>query len=243
MNEIELELITKSLLEGSPFKEWPSGMPASIDPELVLIGVSPGNSPAETNVEEISNKVEYVSAPTRIKPPNSHFYYPDGKDYWVKLRYLAHQYFRLYDECISENETISRCTHFNLGTGDAGAATKKDVEKEVVEWVSGLLNEIHKPDLVVLFGLKNIIKDDDISAWWNHKKGLKVNWKEPHASLDFEGYTKRNYQFREWVINSGIKKNIRLVIWPNHPSRSPFTNMDIWKLSVHEYLNRLKNLS
>ena len=239
-NDYMVERQTRTLLEGSPFSEWPGGMPASIDPELVFIGVSPGNSPMPEDAasgQAVLQAPRFISAPTVRKPSNSHFYYPDSSKYWEKLRYLAHQYFLQKNEAITENAAISRCSHFNLGTGDAGSATKNDVEEDVVKWVSRLLDRIHKPEIVILFGLNGILKDDTISSWWNHSKGLTVPWSTPHEERRLMSYQGRNYRFREWRVTASNGNEIKLVIWPNHPSRPPFRNAEIWQRAVREYLH------
>ena len=190
----EIERKTRVLLEGSPFSDWPCGMPASIDPELAFIGVSPGNSPMLEQPKPSGSDQEqpqFVSAPTINKPSNSHFYYPDTSKYWQKLRYLAHQYFLSENKNINEHSAISRCSHFNLGTGNAGSATKYDVEEGVVKWVSRLLNTIHKPKLVILFGLKGILSDHEVSSWWNHGQGLKITWSSPDRERVLRGYTQK----------------------------------------------------
>lgn len=235
--------LKNDLIQLTPDKVWPDGMPASIDPKLVLIGVSPGNAP-NYEAEELRKKSpdNYYSEPCAIKTDHSHFYYPDARNYWVKLRYLTHSYFKRYHPEITETQAISLATHVNLGTGSAGSATKKDVEEAYVKWVSDLLNETHSPDLVVLFGLNNILKDDDISGWWN-ESGLPINWNNPTNTFRFNGYNQINYHFREWSVKNSKNHPIRLVIWPNHPSRPPFSDLSIWKQSVNEYLDNYVNES
>ena len=39
------------LISTTPNKEWPYGFPASLDPKLIIIGVSPGNSPYQPKEE------------------------------------------------------------------------------------------------------------------------------------------------------------------------------------------------
>lgn len=239
-NDSMVERQTRILLEGSPFSEWPCGMPASIDPELVFIGVSPGNSPMPEDTissQAASQPPRFVSAPTVHKPNNSHFYYPDSSKYWEKLRYLAHQYFLLENDGITENAAISRCSHFNLGTGDAGTATKHDVEEDVVKWVSSLLDRIHKPELVILFGLNSILKDEEISSWWNHSQGLTVPWSTPHEQRRLTSYHGRSYRFREWRVKASSGNELKLLMWPNHPSRPPFRNIEFWQRTVREYIH------
>jgi hypothetical protein len=231
------------LILSTPESVWPDGMPASLDPKLILVGVSPGNAPNYEAEELRKESSDYCySEPRAIKTENSHFFYPDARHYWIKLRYLSLSFFKRYHPEITEIQALSLTTHVNLGTGSAGCATKKDVEEDYVNWVSKLLNEIHSPDLVVFFGLNSILKDDEISKWWN-ESGLPVDWKNPINTLKFNGYEKINYYFREWSVKNSKNHPIRLVIWPNHPSRPPFSDLSIWKQSVNEYLDNYVNES
>jgi len=71
------------LLRECPSIKWPDGMPCSLDPKLVIVGVSPGNSPGGTSA------VHYVSQPATSIDFSSNFFYPDSRRYWEKVRYLA----------------------------------------------------------------------------------------------------------------------------------------------------------
>jgi mRNA-degrading endonuclease HigB of HigAB toxin-antitoxin module len=236
----EINRAITDLINTTPNLQWPDGMPASIDPKLVLIGVSYGNSPSVEIEISYENGGEYfVSTPSVNKTINSHFYYPDTRGYWKKLRYLCFEFCKRNCHDITENQAISLASHFNLGTGSAGLATKKDVEEVYVKWVSSLLNKKHSPDLVVLFGLNSILKDDEICNWWNYESGLKVNWKKPDNIRSFFGYKVKNLVFREWSVTNSNNQSMRLVIWPNHPSRSPFSDYSIWVQSVNEYMDKL----
>lgn len=231
------------LIQTTPEKCWPEGMPASIDPKLVLIGVSYGNSPSIEAEDSYKKDGSYFfSEPCVVKPDNSHFYYPDTRRYWLKLRYLSHSYFKMHDSNITENEAISLTSHFNLGTGSAGMATVKDVEEPYVKWVSNLLDKIHSPDIVILFGLNGILGVDEIFGWWN-QTGLSVNWKKPDNSFLLSSYSKKNYMFREWSAINSNGHTMRLVMWPNHPSRHPFSSFELWKQSVDEYMSTLSDKS
>ena len=71
------------LISTTPNKEWPYGFPASLDPKLIIIGVSPGNSPYQPK-EENKEAAEFQSEPGIIDSKKSHYYYPDTKNYWKK---------------------------------------------------------------------------------------------------------------------------------------------------------------
>src|SRR5438067_1940160 len=118
-------------------------MPASVDPKLILVGVSPGNSPNAVDTRRC------YSEPRVEKDKDSHFYYRDSSGYWDKLRYLTSAFFM----GLSELEAVSLCSHFNLATASSGDAAGVRAERDIVAWVSSLLNAVHKPDLIVFFGL------------------------------------------------------------------------------------------
>jgi hypothetical protein len=214
----------------SELQPWPVGMPASLDPKIILIGVSPGNSPTPGDTEAAE---DWSSIPTVETPKDSHFYYPDGTRYWDKLKYLARQFCAREGTVSSERDALSLCSHFNLGTKRAGTANKNVVESDVIAWVSRLLNTVHNPDLVVLFGLGAILRDSMVAADWNCEGGLLIDWNTPHQKRLLSGYA---YQYREWTVQNAQGHDVQIVLWPNHPSKHPFADMKVWKRSVDEYL-------
>lgn len=223
------------LISTTPNKEWPYGFPASLDPKLIIIGVSPGNSPYQPT-EENKEPTEFQSEPGIIDSKNSHYYYPDKKSYWKKIRFLSHAYFSSSTENISEFDSLSLTTHINLGEESAGKATANDAQEEFVKWASTLTNTIHNPDTVILLGLKTIIRNDRISKWWNHANGLIIDWKKPTSTTPFPSKS-RTYRFEEWQVTNSHHTKIRVILWPNHPSRAPFGGMEGWERSVLEYFS------
>jgi len=244
---VEKQRRKDELIRTAPGSQWPDGMPASIDPKLVLVGVSYGNAP-NREAEEARKEARrtggdyFYSAPCVIKPDNSHFCYPDSTRYWDKLRHLSESFFKRHWPwpSITENQAISLTTHLNLGTGSAGSATRLDVEEPYVRWVSRLLNEIHSPDLVILFGYR-ILQNNEVYLWWNHDSGLPVNWRRPDKTHGFSSYTKGHLTFREWSVRNSNRHLMRLVIWPNHPSRPPLSDWSIWENSVNQYMDKYAN--
>ena len=211
-------------------------MPASLDPKIVLIGASPGNSPIAGDKGAATG---YTSIPTVFTPENSHFYYKDGKRYTEEVRYLARAFCLMEGTVTSERDALSLCSHFNLGTKRAGTVSKPVIEQDVVQWVSRLLNTVHNPDLIVLFGLLKILQDRDqeVSSWWNCKGGLQINWNKPDHQRIFSGYTKKALRYREWIAHNSQGNDVRVVTWPQHPSKPPFTHdMKMWESSVAEGL-------
>lgn len=174
----------------------------------------------------------YASAPTVSTPENSHYYYPDTKRYTEKIRYLAHGFCLGEGSLTSERDALSISSHLNLGTGRAGQATIGDVEPDVIAWVSDLLNNVHNPDVIVLFGLKKILSHPQVNDWWNCAGGLQMDWRAWHRETPLNGYS---YSFKEWTVRNAHGHAVRVVMWPNHPSRVPFGDMNVWKRAVHQY--------
>ena len=234
----ELEDKVRGLVNSCPLGRWPAGMPASIDPKVVLIGVSPGNSPGAAENRRTQAPSGFRSEPSLYKESDSHFYWPDSRRYWEKLRFLAQSISKISSPGIDERSAISVTTHLNLGTGSAGAADETSVEKAIIKWVSYLLGTFHNPDFVFLFGLNSLVKKKEITEAWEHPKGLSINWHKPHTVYPMKSYQRQTLKFREWDVTNRLGHTMKVVTWPNHPSRPPFTSWEIWQRSVEEFCKR-----
>lgn len=239
LHQEEIEQQRKILISTTPNKEWPYGFPASLDPKLIIIGVSPGNSPYHPT-EENKESTEFQSEPGIIDSKKSHYYYPDTRNYWKKIRFLSHIYFNSRTESISEFDSLSLTTHINLGEDSSGEATADDAQEGFVRWASALTNTINSPDTVILLGLKTIIRQDHISKWWNHANGLIIDWTNPTSTTPFPCKSK-TYSFEEWQVTNSRNKKIRVILWPNHPSRYPFGGMEEWERSVRECFSKSRD--
>ena len=235
MSPEEVSQQKERLIASTPGKEWPCGFPASLDPRLVIIGVSPGNSPYEPEAGEEQKR--FLCEPGIIGGEESHYYYPDTSGYWKKIRLLASSYFNSGGECFPELDALSLTTHINLGENSSGKATLEDIEDDFVAWASSLVNKIHNPDVVILLGLKNIIKNADVSRRWNHSGGLKINWNNPDDNILFP-YGKNSYAFELWRVVNSHGKEVKVVLWPNYPSR--IFGMENWRQSVETFLSKMQ---
>ena len=80
--EPQLKSIQGRLSEGCPVKPWPYGNATSINPLLLTLGMSPGNSPAQN--DDVAPDV--LDPPTAGKPHPHVRCYQDSRGYW-DLRY------------------------------------------------------------------------------------------------------------------------------------------------------------
>jgi hypothetical protein len=206
---------------------WPFGMPTSVAPGVVVIGASPGNSP------DPSTPRRATDGPTTDGSAHPGFYYRDTKYYWTKIRALCTAVARCESPNASEKEALAQCGHFNLGTGMAGTATVGVVEPDIVTWLSGLMGSVLPVKVVVGVGLNGILKEPAINALWNQAPGaLRVDWSSPQATTPFDGY-----RFRTWRARRADGGSVLVCLWPNHPSRNPFTGPigDSWQASVQQF--------
>lgn len=228
MTTAEKQAHLASLSISSPVKPWPFGMPCSAAPEVVVVGVSPGNSPKQEDRSFVT-KDQYGEPPTYGKP-HAGFSYEDPAHYWAKVRSLCSHFVSRLAPGMEEDDCIALSGHLNLGTGQAGRASAADTDRQITSWVSALLNRFFQPRLIVCFGLNRIIKAR--SEDWNHPEGLRINWQRP----DFERSFNR-YRFRLWLATSALGKRVGVLMWPNHPSRHPFAGDEHraeWKDALHQ---------
>lgn len=212
----------------SPIKPWPCVMPCSAAPEVVVIGISPGNSPRKE--DRNFRTLNTAGEPPTFGEPHGGFSYRDPKHYWAKVWSLCCHFVRRSDKKMSEDNCIALSSHLNLGTGQAGQATVGDTDPAIIRWVAILLNSFFQPKLVVLFGLNRILQTrfDD----WNNREGLQIDWNKPDFIHPFD-----RYHFRLWNAVSARGKHIGILMWPNHPSRHPFAGDEKgseWKRALNE---------
>lgn len=215
---------------------WPFGMPTSIAPRVVVIGASPGNSPA-AGQRTPPGQEEHYDPPT-VGRAHRGFYYPDAKHYWDKVRALCTAVVRCHSPEVSEEEALAQSGHFNLGTGFAGTATVDVAEPAIVSWVSGLLGSVLPVEVVVGVGVKGILTNPAVNQRWKDAAGgLQVEWGRPHRRRPFQ-----NYQFRLWRARRADGESVLVCLWPNHPSRHPFTGPPgpIWEDSVEQFCRILQ---
>jgi len=221
-------------LHGTPPRGGLTGTargPTSIAPRVVVIGASPGNSPAAGRRTPSDQEKQYD--PPTIGQAHRGFYYPDAKHYWDKVRALCTAVVGCHSPELSEAEALAQSGHFNLGTGFAGTATVDVAEPAIVSWVSGLLGSVLPVEVVVGVGVKEILTNPVVNQRWNDVPGgLQVEWDRPQERGSFQ-----SYQFRLWQARRADGESVLVCLWPNHPSRPPFAGPvgPAWQAAVDTF--------
>ncbi len=231
----EQKMILDHLVEGCPIRPWPFGMPSSAAPHVVLLGVSPGNRPRPE--DRGFNTDGQATEPPTFGKPHGGFFYDDPGRYWQKASDLS-RFLVLRDEpSLTGDDAVALSSHLNLGTGQFGQAGEQAIEDNILVWVSRLLNSKFSAKVVVCFGLHRILTNKRYNSLWNRNGGLSIDWTQPSAVQDFD-----SYRFRLWAIQRADGGRMAVIMWPNHPSRHPFSGgpaLTKWqdaKSEVHKLL-------
>ena len=231
ISESERKEIIREISITSPIKPWPFGMPTSVNPFVLTIGPSPGKSP--NRADTVLNKLPY-SAPT-CGTPHQKIYYEDTKGFWKKSRYLYQSFIRKHSSTLSVKECMAISGNLNFGVGLSGEASVGLIEKKFAEWIPIVTVDYLKPRFIILLGLNTILKDRKVNNWLSSSGRWDINFQKPDDEIQFEGYQKKRFLYRLWKYPHG-----KIVMWPQHPSRSPFTNNSIWEDSVKEGTAKIK---
>jgi hypothetical protein len=98
-----------------------------------------------------------------------------------------------------------------------------------------VLKDHLKPRFVILLGTKAKLEGTEGSLF-DPDKVFGINWKRPDTTVSFQGYTSKTYSYRIWNQKRADQKQIHFVMWPQHPSRAPMTNLDVWEASGREFV-------
>lgn len=212
LDEPSRQGILDALALSAPYRPWPRGMPTSVNPLLVVVGVSPGNSP------RIDGEAFLPDYTPTFATPAPGLWYPDRSHYWEKVRALSTEIVRIWDPALAEVDCLALTGHLNLGVGMFGSASRNAVELPVVRWVSSVLFSQLRPRIVIGLGLTGLLlgaQGGTIRDAWN-EGGLAVDWRRPDI-MEAGGY-----RYRLWLAHRNDGDPVQFVIWPNHPSRAPF---------------------
>lgn len=222
-----------------PVELWPYGNATVINPYLVTLGVSPGNSPKRGD-DALPDRGGYP-APT-CGEPHPGIYYPDTNGFWERLRRLA----EISLPTISVRDAHSLYGHLNLHGGRAGSASDVPFDPSLAAWTVKLIVGRLRPRLVIFIGLQTHLKQfpeaaDLISTVMLeriHNGAPRGSLPSPDRVIPFRGYDKANLTFKEWDVKDSSGQTTTYVMWPQHPSKPPFRNISIWERSCREFAHR-----
>ncbi len=217
--------------EPPPADPWPFGMPTSINPYVVFLGPSPGNSPPVD--DSIGAKIEPYDAPT-VGRPHPGIYCRDTRNYWGNVRDLGRRVI-----CASASSSLddyhadTLIGHLNLGTTRSGQAANAQLQREYLLWVPSLILNDLRPVFVIMLGLSTILRKGD--SGFAPDVLPRIDWSQPDHCVPFTAWTQSRYNFSIWTRTRPDGQPIHFVAWPQHPGRAPMTDPKMWRASADEF--------
>jgi hypothetical protein len=123
------------LRRGCPVRGWPYGMPTVVNPWIVVIGASPGGSPAKDDKWASGS----YPAPT-VGAAHLGIYYQDVRDYWGKVRELAGSALASQRMRASAGECPEFCVWRPVHAGFSHAHAVKRVSNRIASWLRAAIH-------------------------------------------------------------------------------------------------------
>lgn len=223
-----LAAVHDDLCEGCPVPVWPYGNATSINPLLVTLGPSPGGSPDPGFADTGGEPLELPTAGVR----HPHTTYEDTRGVWCKIRWLARTV--VQSVTTSSEDSYALFGNMNLDPNRSGKASDVPIDGVFGEWVLETIRDKLRPRFVICLGLKG--KREAVDLLSTVFDGFELS--KPHAEHPLECYQRSRYVFQEWDCTGSHGSQIKVVLWPQHPSRAPFTNLETWRDACLEFAGR-----
>ena len=227
-----LAAVHEDLCEGCPVPVWPYGNATSINPLLVTLGASPGESPDRGVADPAGKPLELPTAGVR----HPHTAYEDTKGFWRKVRGLARTVVR--PATTSSEDSYALFGNMNLDPNRSGKARDVPIDPAFGEWVLRTIRDKLRPRFLICLGLKR--KPEAVELLSEVFDGFDAA--KPYDEHPLACYRRSRYVFQEWDCAGSHGNQIKLVLWPQHPSRAPFTNLETWRGACEEFAGRHRGL-
>ena len=230
LSESALSEVYEELCSGCPVPPWPYGNGTSINPMLVTLGPSPGGSPNLAVPDLAGKPLELPTAGVR----HPHTNYEDGKHYWRKIRRLARTVVSAGTTGCADSYALFG--NMNLDSNRRGQASDVRIDEKFARWVLRTIRDGLRPRFLICLGLKGKPEAMELLT-----QAFKIDAVKPQEQ-ELACYKERRLVFREWDCEGSAGNRIKLVLWPQHPSRPPFTNLEIWRSACQEFGDRYQGL-
>jgi hypothetical protein len=237
----ELEAIRQELLQGCPQARWPYGCNTSINPWVVFLGPSPGNSP-EAGDQNFSGAREGVW-PTAGTPVHAFGEYHDPKGFFVKLRQLAISIVSAASRGkLAGRDALALAGMMNLDSGASGEASQVVASPKFAEWVVNATFRRLRPRWVIGLGLKGFLQKNPAIERIVSSVGASTGIRQVAQEFPFRGYSQKAYKFEIRPVAAAPGMRQHFVFFPQHPSRAPMTNAEVWQKAVDEFVELARRL-
>ena len=236
----ERNAVHEKLCRGCPEPVWPYGSATSINPLLVILGASPGDSPMPGDADHRTQPPFPLPTAGKCHP---RVWYCDkrGKGYFYRVRLLAQTLLNA-DSALGDDDALALFGTVNLSIKPSGSARGAQISPPFARWVLETIRDGLRPRVLVLLGLGGLLKKNrELSRLFADTfDGFDV--RRPHSTYRFEEYQRKRYVFREWNSAAFQGSPLLLVDWPQHASQHPFTIIDMWRAACEQFAARRSSL-
>jgi hypothetical protein len=214
----------------APVAPWPYGMPTVVNPWIVVLGASPGNSPdhGET-VTHGSYKLPTVAS------AHPEFAYRDTRGFWDKTRSLTRTALAA-NGVDSTADADALAGIMNLDDRRSGNAADVPYRREMAHWAVRTSLQRLQPRYIVALGLSSGEPNRVLRDALEGALGAPLP-STPDREEEFEGYSEKRLKFRTWRLPGTAGEECDLVLWPQHPTRAPFSNSALWEAACRQYFS------
>lgn len=230
LNQIQGRL-REGLPHGEPAHGWPYGSATSINPIVVILGVSPGDSPARGDSDHGTGKSFPLPTAGEQHP---RLEYTDKGGFYRMVRTLGRTILD-HDDTMGD-DALALCGLLNLSTDTSGKAHKAAVEPDFCRWVLETIRDGLRPRILIRLGMRTTISAEAKRAFREIFPGFREN--RPHRDYPFRGNPGNdNRRFREWNLETNAGP-LLIVDWPQHPAWPPFgkSKDEVWFQACHEFV-------
>ena len=232
----ELNAIHGDLRRGRTAQGWPYGSATSINPLLVILGRSPGNSPQPGDSHFVART---PFDPPTAGMPHPGVWYPDRRRYWNKVRVLARTLLDA-DGALGDRDVLALFGTMNLSTAAFGRAGRGQIDESFARWVLATIRDGLRPRVLALLGLRTRLKEQVLSRLFQDVfKGLNLGSPKRKYALEVDP----TYAFREWDLAAPDGSPLLLVDWPQHSGKPPFVGSEghNWRAACDQFTEQLRN--
>jgi len=237
LSQDDIVKIHDDLTRDCPVEPWPYGNSTTINPILLTLGASPGDSPSQGDLEYFRRSAQPMPPAGQ---PHPGVYYEDPRNYWSRVRRLAFQV--LAHGPLSNEDALALFGNVNLDTGASGEAERVKINDEYAEWLLLNIRDRLRPRILVCLGLSTYFKNNPTVKKQFERLFDGVELGRPQKVYGLESYRKKKFSFKEWDIVCPHGNEVRVVVWPQHPSRHPMTLPGVWRGACEQFSRRATEL-
>lgn len=244
----DAKALQEQIGEGVPSRHrpWPFGMPTSVNPYVVCLGISPGAAKGDTGEKNAPYSLPTVGHPHEGfggETINS----TDPEEqwdalYWRKVRGLCIGLLTGFKRELDSCQALALSGHLNLGTAQNGRGTESVIDETLARLVPDWICHQLKPRLVICFGFRTFLPEGTKPGseklrrlWRNTRFSILFDEKDEEQEWEKFQWNGRTLWFRHCVIRTNTDDKLTVVLWPNHPSRPPFgggPDSEAWRKAI-----------